>query len=31
MSYSAPAIEHKLDLTAELVAVRFSVKKKSPE
>jgi hypothetical protein len=30
MSYTPPAIDHQKDLTADLVAVRFSVKKKVP-
>ena len=29
MSYTSPAIEHQMDLSADLVAVRYSVKKKS--
>lgn len=30
MSYTSPAIEDRMDLTAELVVVRYSIIKKKP-
>ena len=30
MSYTSPAIEHQMDLSADLVEVRYSIKKKAP-
>ncbi len=30
MSYTAPAIEHQMHMTADLDAIRYSLKKKAP-